>query len=82
MHNGFDTFEYVIIQLFSMFLIDDSVLVEGMHIYNGNDRYKLKKAFDEERKVICEKLGTKFVEMEQEEGSRDTIEKCEMCNLF
>lgn len=82
LHNGFDTFEYVIIQLFSMFLIDDSVLVEGMHIYNSNDRYKLKKAFNEERKTICEKLGTKFVEMEQEEGSRDTIEKCEMCNVF
>lgn len=81
-HNGFDIFEYIIIQLFSSFIIDDSFLVERMHIYNGNDRYKLKKALNNERKILCKKLGHKYIDIEQEEENKDRIEQCEVCTLF
>ena len=81
-HNGFDIFEFIIIQLFSSFMVDDNFLLERMHIYNASDRYKVKKALNDERKMICKQLGKKYVDIEQEEENREKIEQCEVCVLF
>lgn len=81
-HNGFEVFEYVVVQMFSSFVVDDAFLVERMHVYNGSDRFKLRKALEMERKAICKKLGRRYVDFEQEEENRERVEQCEVCIVW
>ena len=82
LHNGFDTFEYVMIQTFSCFSFDDNILTDCLHVYSASDRKKLKNALCEEKKRICEKIGMKYLAMEMEENNKDNVERCQMCTIF
>ena len=51
-HNGFDMIEYVIIQMYSSFPINEDILENCFHIYEKSDREKvLKCLLDEKNKI-------------------------------
>ena len=51
-HNGFDMIEYVIIQMYSSFPINDDILENYFHIYDEKTRTKVLKAIVSEMKII------------------------------
>ena len=51
-HNGFDMIEYVIIQMYSSFPINDDILENHFHIYDEKLRTKVLKAIVSEMKII------------------------------
>ena len=59
-HNGFDIFEFVIIQMFSRIPINDFILENHFHIYESEDR---KKVLDSLRKEV-ERIN-KFINSEE-----------------
>jgi len=59
-HNGFDQIEYILIQLFSNYSFDKSILNDYMHIYIDEEKnYVLKKLYYE-KKRICNILGIPY----------------------
>ena len=82
LHNGFEVFEYVIIQMFSNYQFDENIITDCLHVYNAIDRKKLRLALLEEKRNICEKLGIKYLDMEMEETNRETTERCQICVIF
>ena len=71
-HNGFDMIEYVIVQMYSSFPINDDILENYFHIYNEKQRKSTLKAIVSEMKIInrfmnsdeynnnCDKNKTKY----------------------
>ena len=51
-HNGFDMIEYVIIQMYSSFPINDDILENCFHIYDEKQRISTLKAIVSEMKII------------------------------
>jgi hypothetical protein len=51
-HNGFDIFEYVILQMYSTMPINDYILENHFHIYDNNDRIKILEALINEKQRI------------------------------
>ena len=51
-HNGFDMIEYVIIQMYSSFPINDDILENNFHIYDEKQRESTLKAIVAEMKII------------------------------
>ena len=51
-HNGFDMIEYVIIQMYSSFPINDDILENYFHIYDEKQRSNTLKAIVNEMKII------------------------------
>ena len=51
-HNGFDMIEYVIIQMYSSFPINDDILENYFHIYDEKQRANTLKAIVAEMKII------------------------------
>jgi hypothetical protein len=51
-HNGFDMIEYVIIQMYSSFPINDDILENYFHIYDEKQRANTLKAIVNEMKII------------------------------
>lgn len=59
-HNGFDQIEYILIQLFSNYSFNKSILNDYMHIYLDEEKnYVLKKLYYEKKK-ICNILGIQY----------------------
>ena len=59
-HNGFDQIEYILIQLFSNYSFDKTILNDYMHIYLDEEKnYVLKKLYYEKKK-ICNILGLQY----------------------
>ena len=84
LHNGFESIEYVLLQMFSKYAINDPIMIDCLHIYNASDRKKVKKVLEEEKKAICVKLGIPYNKSNEEESSilTETIEHCQMCTVF
>lgn len=47
-HNGFDLFEYVLLQMYTEYTLTDEILENSLHIYNELDRKMLTKSLIEE----------------------------------
>jgi hypothetical protein len=59
-HNGFDQIEYILLQLFSNYSFDKTILNDYMHIYLDEEKnYVLKKLYYEKKK-ICNILGFQY----------------------
>ena len=59
-HNGFDQIEYILLQLFSNYSFDKTILNDYMHIYLDEEKnYVLKKLYYEKKK-ICNILGLQY----------------------
>ena len=51
-HNGFDLINYVILQMYTKFSIDDAIIQKCLHIYKKKDRYFVLDALFNEVKEI------------------------------
>ena len=51
-HNGFDLINFVILQMFTKFAINDEIIQKSFHIYNKKDRYFVLDALFSEVKEI------------------------------
>ena len=51
-HNGFDLINFVILQMFTKFVINDEIVQKSLHIYNKKDRYLVLDALFNEVKEI------------------------------
>ena len=51
-HNGFDLINFVILQMFTKFVINDDIIQRSFHIYNKKDRYLVLDALFNEVKEI------------------------------
>ena len=51
-HNGFDLINFVILQMFTKFVINDEIIQKSLHIYNKKDRYLVLDALFNEVKEI------------------------------
>ena len=51
-HNGFDLINFVILQMFTKFVINDEIIQRCLHIYNKKDRYLVLDALFNEVKEI------------------------------
>ena len=51
-HNGFDLINFVILQMFTKFVINDEIIQKSFHIYNKKDRYLVLDALFNEVKEI------------------------------
>ena len=51
-HNGFDLINFVILQMFTKFVINDDMIQRSFHIYNKKDRYLVLDALFNEVKEI------------------------------
>ncbi len=58
-HNGFELIEYILIQMYSSFPINDDTLENCFHIYDQNDRIKVLKSIVNEMKKINTFVNTK-----------------------
>ena len=58
-HNGFELIEYILVQMYSSFPINDEILENCLHIYNENDRKKVLKSIVNEMKKINIFVNTK-----------------------
>ena len=58
-HNGFELIEYILIQMYSSFPINDEILENCLHIYNENDRKKVLRSIVNEMKKINIFVNTK-----------------------
>ena len=58
-HNGFELIEYILIQMYSSFPINDDTLENCFHIYDENDRIKVLKSIVNEMKKINTFVNTK-----------------------
>ena len=58
-HNGFELIEYILIQMYSSFPINDEILENCLHIYDENDRNKVLKSIVNEMKKINVFVNTK-----------------------
>ena len=58
-HNGFDIIEYVLLQMYSKFPINDFILKNHFHIYNSDDRKNALEALLKETETINEYLSSK-----------------------
>ena len=69
--NGFDLFEYFILQMFSTVPVDDSVLKEELGIENDKDRDIILLRLNKDVKYIMMKaenlFGNEIVELENQE---------------
>lgn len=55
--NGFDSMEYIFLQLFSSFRFDEEMIENRLHIYDVNDRKKILICIIKELKELNLKLG-------------------------
>jgi len=58
-HNGFELIEYILVQMYSSFPINDEILENCLHIYNENDRKKVLRSIVNEMKKINIFVNTK-----------------------
>ena len=58
-HNGFELIEYILIQMYSSFPINDEILENCLHIYDENDRKRVLRSIVNEMKKINVFVNTK-----------------------
>jgi hypothetical protein len=89
-HNGFDSMEYFILQMFSLHPVDDAFLEDYLHIYTKKDRRGILSQLANETKMLSSRLynnsnmnsfvfeNTDRMKFERENSD----EGCKMCVIF
>jgi hypothetical protein len=89
-HNGFDSMEYFILQMFSMNPIDDAFLEDNLHIYSTKERRVILSQLAKEVKMInnrlyCNSNMNSFVydDTDRMKFEKENVEEgCKMCLIF
>ncbi|MCQ2818388.1 MAG: ankyrin repeat domain-containing protein [archaeon] len=81
MHNGFDMLEFVLLQLFSEFTVDENFLTSELHIYDDILRKKLIKALYFEKMNISKAVGIKTDNYHYENQENKEADNCD-CSIF
>ena len=97
-HNGFDMFEYVILQMYTKIPINDFILENHFHIYENDDRIKVLDALETETQRINDfinseeylfnKIKYKYENFALENKKdihlviKDDDKRCNLCSLF
>jgi hypothetical protein len=83
-HNGYDSMEYLLMQMFSSYTIDDNFLENHLHIYENKDRNlvlrELEKNVDSLKKFLRRQTGESIIEYEDENISQAA--DCKICLMF
>lgn len=82
-HNGFDSMDYLLLQMFSSYQFDNSFLENHLHIYQLKDRKLLLTEMEKMASVLKNYLrrasGENFVELEDENNSQAD---CKICLIY
>ena len=83
-HNGFESIDYILIQMFSNFDFNDKILIEYLHIYNERERKKILKEFRKEKKKLSYDLGINYNDYDNnvEFTLNDSKNGCDICTIF
>lgn len=89
-HNGFDSMEYFILQMFSMNPIDDAFLEDNLHIYSTKERRIILSQLAKEVKAIndrlyCNSNMNSFIydDTDRMKCEKENVEDgCKMCIIF
>jgi len=88
LHNGFDSIEYLILQCFSIYLVDESLLENHLHVYNKGDRKKILSQLAKDLNIINKKICNQSINLNNfdllsEYENPEKIEPgCKGCILF
>lgn len=86
-HNGFDSIEYLILQCFSVYSVNDEILENYMHIYEKNDRRKILYQLSKDINIINKRLFNRNMNLNNfelmTEFEQEKIEPgCNGCMIF
>ena len=82
-HNGFESVDFIIIQAFSKYDFNFEILNEFLHIYNDEDKNKILKVIEREKRKICKLLNIPYRDKQNNlETTIENEQNCEMCNVF
>lgn len=59
LHNGFDSIEYLLLQCFSCYFVDENLLENSMHIYNKIERKKILNQLKKDMNIISKRITNK-----------------------
>jgi hypothetical protein len=89
LHNGFDSIEYILLQCFSVYFVDDNLLENSMHIYNKNERNKILNQLAKDMNIINKKICNKSLNFNSFDffSENENLENVEAgcntgCNIF
>lgn len=92
LHNGFDSFEFFILQMFSSFPLDDQMIEDCLHVYSKKERKIVLSILNREVMIINNKLlnisnmDTKSYDSEFMDNIKfeknKVDEGCKMCLIF
>jgi hypothetical protein len=81
-HNGFDSMDYLLLQMFSSYAIDDNILENNLHIYQTKDRSLVLQEIEKNvlcfRKFLRRSTGESILEYEEEMSQAE----CKICKIF
>ena len=89
-HNGFESMNFFILQMFSSYSIDDVLLEDALHIYSKKDRRVILNALAKEIKILNAKLynNSNINSFIDERSDMTKFEKenveggCKMCVIY
>jgi len=88
LHNGFDSIEYLILQCFSIYLVDEALLENHMHIYNRSDRKKILSQLAKDLNLINKKVCNQSINLNnfdllsEYENPEKLDPGCKGCQIF
>ena len=88
LHNGFDSIDYLILQCFSIYLVDEALLENYMHIYNKSDRRKILSQLAKDLNLINKKICNQSINFNNFDllTDHENYEKpeagCKGCTIF
>ncbi len=80
-HNGFDSIQYFILQMFSSYTINDEIVENCLHIYNKKERNILLERLAKDVNYMNIKLA-RNVNSISVIDKENVEEGCKMCNIF
>ncbi len=80
-HNGFDSMEYLLMQMFSSYNINETILENHLHIYQNKDRVEVMKEIEKNVECLKKFLKRTSGELEYEEEMLSQAD-CKMCISF
>jgi hypothetical protein len=87
LHNGFDSVEYLIIQMFSSFPFDDQLIEDCLHIYNKKERKLILSQLNKDIVLTNQRLLNKDNSLILSDGGvkmeKERVDDgCQMCLIF
>jgi hypothetical protein len=79
-HNGFDSIQYIILQMFSFNPLTDQMVEESLHIYDKKERTTILEQLAKDINLLKIKLSRCIVNDSIYEG--ETEESCKICSIF